>query len=1102
MSAGFMGIAGREKGAAMSSRMMVLGNGPSLRGVDLKRAGSSSIGMNAAYRAWDKIGWTPSHYICLDHQLIISHADYILESVQLNRFEGLFLAAAVLDVHPEIAENDRVIFVDQYVEYWYNQYGKKYGLERRHERFFESSNSSLLTTGSYAIRWAAAMGYDDIGLIGIDCKYVELPEWKKLGDTKIGLEMATTPKSNPNYFFDDYQQKGDLFNVPNPEEHGFNLHLEAVRQADLDVRQIDPTIGIANLAPNSELNFQSILPYRPVSDYLDLPIGSVLIPMIPRELDAAIRNLRIWNEPDAIPSRRPNALKPVLVFCMNCGYDAVIEKTIIDAYQANRMVIECFSRMVVHFLDLPPEKDQYIRDAKGPVPEFGYKSGPNWMFYEAMRYAKQYGGYCLQIETDCKPIQPGWLDTLTDLARRSPDKLIVGSPYRGQGTVWRGFARHINGNALYNVGEEIFWEWLDGILWPWLCETVKAAMPTLAYDCAWEAYIHREDLDSESHPDWFKVRKYVDKFAASSHLLNIAGAAELRGELTWTLRAIKQDFPDAVVVHGPYTSIDEDEETPPLNIATLAVNGACQRLSRDSGRITGLSASNDFLMFVFGRFRFEFREGDVIRLSVDVEKNGPARLQFALSRHGTSRYEASFAHVEAAAQSLHIEMTHTVISPIAKFRLQIGSVSNDLKDAITDITLSNLQISVERDDKVVAAGTSLVPEDPSHWAAKIVGDGKNIRVLLIDATLVGGGTATGELKSKFFKHFTDSIFLHAYWDYGANSVGLGVLKHEAGALNFAPVDVSGSRDALIAAFNPEVILYRPVEGKRELAELADSLIANAPERSIVWVMDDLMGRRDESEEQEEVAALLESSIKRSAVRWAISSSMAVEFERRYNVPFGILRNGTIINSEAPLTYAADLSWHLPIIMRYSGGLAADMNSEVVLEIAKAVEGLGGMVHFEIATQPHWFAAQAERYAGLRFTTIESIKRNESEYLEWIGSADLLVMGYNFDDTTLSYIRYSFANKYPELLATGRQLFVYGPREAETVNQAVEDGLAYVVDRPHDTAGLSAKIVTAVRRLPSWSPKFQIEQAALTYSFADQLGTFLAGIEQTRRAKSE
>jgi hypothetical protein len=606
MNAGALDFAGQRAGGMSSGNMMVLGNGPSLRGVDLTRIGSASIGMNAAYRAWDKIGWTPSHYICLDHQLIISHADYILESVKSNKFEGMFLAAAVLDIHPEIAESDRVIFMDQYVEYWFNVYGVKYGLERRREKFFESQNEELLTTGSYAVRWAAAMGYDKIGLIGIDCKYVELPEWKKLGDTDIGLEMASTPKENPNYFFDDYQQKGDLFNVPNPDEHGFNLHLDAVRQADIDIRRLNPRIEISNLAPASELNLQSILPFQPVADYLDLPIGSVLVPLIPRELDAAVANLKIWNHQDTAPSRRVDALKPVFIFCMNCGYDAAIEKMLTTAYEACPNVVASFSSMIVHFCDLPPEKDLYIRDGQGPAPEFGYKSGPNWMFYEAMRFAKRYGGYCLQIETDCRPIAAGWLDTLTDVARRSADKLIVGSPYRGQGQLWRAYARHINGNALYNVGDAAFWEWLDGLLWPWLCEVTGSTQPSLAYDCAWEAYIHREELDASDHLDWLKIRKYVDKFVASTQLVNIAGGVELRKEYIWTLRRIKEDFPEAVMIHGPFTT-DSEQETSPVNIGALAAHAGCKRLSPDTAEIAGLTANNDFLFILFGRFRIDFQ---------------------------------------------------------------------------------------------------------------------------------------------------------------------------------------------------------------------------------------------------------------------------------------------------------------------------------------------------------------------------------------------------------------------------------------------------------------------------------------------------------------
>jgi hypothetical protein len=60
----------------------------------------------------------------------------------------------------------------------------------------------------------------------------------------------------------------------------------------------------------------------------------------------------------------------------------------------------------------------------------------------------------------------------------------------------------------------------------------------------------------------------------------------------------------------------------------------------------------------------------------------------------------------------------------------------------------------------------------------------------------------------------------------------------------------------------------------------------------------------------------------------------------------------------------------------------------------------------------------------------------------------------------------------------------------------------VVDTPLETSGLSAKIMSAIRRLPSWSSSHQLEQAAQRYSFADQFATFRAGIEQARQGSQK
>jgi len=70
--------------------------------------------------------------------------------------------------------------------------------------------------------------YDDIHLAGFDCDYIEfLPETEILPDGS--LRITKTPETNPNYFFNDYQREGDLYNVPN----GTTVHMRSWKELSL-----------------------------------------------------------------------------------------------------------------------------------------------------------------------------------------------------------------------------------------------------------------------------------------------------------------------------------------------------------------------------------------------------------------------------------------------------------------------------------------------------------------------------------------------------------------------------------------------------------------------------------------------------------------------------------------------------------------------------------------------------------------------------------------------------------------------------------------------------------------------------------------------------
>jgi FkbM family methyltransferase len=192
------------QGISPSSRpAAILGNGPSLCGFDFARNLSEfdTFGMNVAYRYWDRINWYPTYYSCLDIVVGLSHKDSIhrlIVNAEKYGIRKFLLRANLIDSLGGIGTLPCVQCLEQ--------------LQTDGNLFFCSTR---ITTGSHTLAWAASLGYRDIVLLGIDGYTVEiLPEAER--QEGFILEIKNTPEANPNYFFDDYQQAGDRYNIPNP----------------------------------------------------------------------------------------------------------------------------------------------------------------------------------------------------------------------------------------------------------------------------------------------------------------------------------------------------------------------------------------------------------------------------------------------------------------------------------------------------------------------------------------------------------------------------------------------------------------------------------------------------------------------------------------------------------------------------------------------------------------------------------------------------------------------------------------------------------------------------------------------------------------------
>lgn len=284
---------------------------------------------------------------------------------------------------------------------------------------------------------------------------------------------------------------------------------------------------------------------------VDNPLSAVVCPLIVRELPQAIANFRVWNDdlPPGLPL--PGQRRPRLIFSFNGAYDGSVEAQLFAAFAAAPNVAAAFEAIEVRFLDLPPEKDQYIKKPTGPAPKYGYKSGPNWMFYETIRALRGEADFVFLMEADCTPLAANWLRRLSRACSRNDDAWVLGAHYSGASPLLWRVARHINGNALYHVGDPDFATFLDEILWPWMLDHIDRHDPDLAYDCAWETFLNREEMDDLGHHDWIVSRGVLHKFRLIDTIVNVGGYAEQMGHYVWTRHQLLQRFPSAAIAHGP-----------------------------------------------------------------------------------------------------------------------------------------------------------------------------------------------------------------------------------------------------------------------------------------------------------------------------------------------------------------------------------------------------------------------------------------------------------------------------------------------------------------------------------------------------------------------
>lgn len=266
-----------------SNKILIIGNGPSTENIDFQNTLLDTIGMNVAYRYWNKISWYPTYYFCLDDKVIESHSEEIYKLINDTSIKLFFLHDNIKKKYPNLIDNNKVIFISEFHDFTKKKINNNYS-------DYNILNTNHLTTGSFSIRFSILMGYNEIFTIGIDCNYINFIEGsKQIDNLKIIIESK--PDKNPNYFFNDYQKKGDVYNIPN---FSGNIHLISVNKIVDYIKENDLSINIYKLVDsNKDINFKFFgLDYFN-NLYIDKPIIDVVTTMTDEIKDGEITSLKL-----------------------------------------------------------------------------------------------------------------------------------------------------------------------------------------------------------------------------------------------------------------------------------------------------------------------------------------------------------------------------------------------------------------------------------------------------------------------------------------------------------------------------------------------------------------------------------------------------------------------------------------------------------------------------------------------------------------------------------------------------------------------------------------------------------------------------------------
>jgi glycosyltransferase involved in cell wall biosynthesis len=196
-----LSVARRKVSKLELNSLLVIGNGPSIKGIDFREfSDCSTIAINYSYKSWGASGWYPDYYVSNDAFHVVNDGDGLLELLN-GKFKGkikkFLLRKRVLSVYPELAARADIEFIEDMPFY-----GVKAVVAR-------------VDSGGIGVLYGANLGFSNIYTIGIDLLYSSRyyePTENRYSYYKVNRQSIRMK----GHYTDNYYKDGYLARRPIP----------------------------------------------------------------------------------------------------------------------------------------------------------------------------------------------------------------------------------------------------------------------------------------------------------------------------------------------------------------------------------------------------------------------------------------------------------------------------------------------------------------------------------------------------------------------------------------------------------------------------------------------------------------------------------------------------------------------------------------------------------------------------------------------------------------------------------------------------------------------------------------------------------------------